>query len=66
MKKFVTTLSLFVFSIGLFAQFDGVNLALNKPATVSSAIQPASNAVDGNYTTRWGSLFANPQSMSFS
>jgi endo-1,3-1,4-beta-glycanase ExoK len=35
-----------------FAQTD---LALNKVATASTAALPASNAVDGNGTTRWGS-----------
>ena len=32
-----------------------VDLALNKTATASTAALPASNAVDGNGTTRWGS-----------
>lgn len=36
----------------VFAQTD---LALNKPAFASSAGLPASNAVDGNGSTRWGS-----------
>jgi RHS repeat-associated protein len=44
----------------------GVNLALNKTATVSSiqgsnAVTTDPNAVDGNLTTRWGSFFADPQ-----
>ncbi len=42
----------------------GVNLALNKVATASSyenqAGNPASNAVDGNATTKWGSAFVDP------
>jgi hypothetical protein len=40
------------------------NLALNHPATASSlenAGSPASNAVDGNLTTRWSSAFSDPQ-----
>jgi len=40
------------------------NLALNHPATASSlenASFPASNAVDGNLTTRWSSGFSDPQ-----
>jgi type 1 glutamine amidotransferase len=40
------------------------NLALNKPATASSVESgtfPASNAVDASTTTRWSSLFSDPQ-----
>lgn len=40
------------------------NLALNRPVTASStesATYPASAAVDGNSTTRWSSLFSDPQ-----
>jgi hypothetical protein len=40
------------------------NIALNHPATASSlenATLPASNAVDGNTTTRWSSQFSDPQ-----
>ncbi|MDD5261388.1 MAG: discoidin domain-containing protein [Methylacidiphilales bacterium] len=40
------------------------NLALNKPATASSlesTSYPASNAVDGNLSTRWSSQFSDPQ-----
>jgi hypothetical protein len=40
------------------------NLALNHPATASSlqsAAYPASNAVDGNLSTRWSSAFSDPQ-----
>jgi hypothetical protein len=39
------------------------NLALNKPVYVSSTQSgyPASNAVDGDVTTRWGSAFSDPQ-----
>jgi len=42
----------------------GLNLALNKPVTVSSVENPATpgtNAVDGILTTRWASAFSNPQ-----
>lgn len=40
-----------------------VNLALNKPAMVSSTQSgfPASNAVDGNNGTRWASDWSDPQ-----
>ena len=40
------------------------DLALNHPATASSlqsAAYPASNAVDGNLSTRWSSAFSDPQ-----
>jgi hypothetical protein len=40
------------------------NVALNRPATASSlenATFPASNAVDGNLSTRWSSAFSDPQ-----
>src|SRR5216683_2292411 len=40
------------------------NVALNHPATASSlenATFPASNAVDGNVSTRWSSAFSDPQ-----
>ena len=40
------------------------NLALNKPVMTSSnesAAYLGSNAVDGNYTTRWSSAFSDPQ-----
>jgi ABC-type Fe2+-enterobactin transport system substrate-binding protein len=53
----------FILSTNLHCQFNGINLALNKPATASSAIQPASNAVDGNYTTRWESEFSDNSKM---
>lgn len=42
-----------------------VNIALNKPVTTSSddpsGTLPGSNAVDGSTTTRWGSIFTDPQ-----
>lgn len=41
-----------------------VNIARNKPVTVSSeetADYVKANAVDGNLTTRWSTLFADPQ-----
>lgn len=40
------------------------NIALNKPVTVSSTetgANVASNAVDGNNTTRWSSVYSDPQ-----
>src|SRR5216683_1231914 len=40
------------------------NVALNHPATASSlenSTFPASNAVDGNVSTRWSSAFSDPQ-----
>jgi mannan endo-1,4-beta-mannosidase len=40
------------------------NLATNKPVTVSSTeagANVAANAVDNSYTTRWSSLYADPQ-----
>ncbi|MFJ9078232.1 discoidin domain-containing protein [Streptomyces sp. NPDC102278] len=46
----------------------GTNIALNKPATASSAQAsygdcpcPAGNATDGNTTTRWASDWSDPQ-----
>jgi len=43
------------------------NIALNKTATATSVqggfTYPASSAVDGNTTTRWGSEFYEPQSL---
>jgi hypothetical protein len=53
----------------VFGTFDttactGSNLALNHPATASSAengASPASAAVDGNTATRWSSAFSDPQ-----
>lgn len=40
-----------------------LGIAYNKPATSSSIYTglPASQAVDGDWTTRWSSLFADPQ-----
>ncbi len=43
----------------LYAQTD---LALNKVATASTALQPAANAVDGNGGTRWESAVATDPS----
>ena len=40
------------------------NIALDRPATASSVqsgTYPASNAVDGNSSTRWSSAFSDPQ-----
>jgi hypothetical protein len=42
----------------------GTNIAQGKPTTSSSAEStqfPASNATDGNITTRWSSAFSDPQ-----
>ncbi|WEK55864.1 MAG: discoidin domain-containing protein [Candidatus Cohnella colombiensis] len=39
----------------------GTNVALNKPTYVSSAAQPASQAVDGNDSTRWVSNASDDQ-----
>jgi beta-glucanase (GH16 family)/uncharacterized protein YndB with AHSA1/START domain len=42
----------------------GTNLAQGRPTTASSTESgtfPASNATDGNVTTRWSSLFSDPQ-----
>ena len=42
----------------------GTNIAQGKPTTASSAesaLFPASNATDGNITTRWSSAFSDPQ-----
>ncbi|MEY9907261.1 hypothetical protein ABIA35_003490 [Catenulispora sp. MAP12-49] len=43
---------------------NGTNLSQGKPATASStesSSYPASNAVDGNSSTRWSSQFSDPQ-----
>ena len=49
--------------VGVTTAFPPVNLALNKPVTVSSTQSgyPGSNAVDGNLTTRWASAWSDPQ-----
>lgn len=50
--------------VSVTATFPPVNLALNKPVTVSSvqsSSYPGSNAVDGNTGTRWSSAFSDPQ-----
>jgi beta-glucanase (GH16 family) len=42
----------------------GTNIALGKPTTASSlenSTFPASNATDGNLSTRWSSAFSDPQ-----
>ncbi len=54
--RLLTLLLLFCNS-KLYAQTD---LALNKTATASTAALPASNAVDGNGATRWGSSPVDP------
>ncbi|MFC1424670.1 discoidin domain-containing protein [Streptacidiphilus sp. N1-12] len=46
------------------AAASGTDIALGKPTTASSAESaqfPASNATDGNITTRWSSGFSDPQ-----
>ncbi|MBN2485598.1 MAG: discoidin domain-containing protein [Bacteroidales bacterium] len=51
-------------AISSFTVSNRLNLALNKPVTVSSvenAGTPASAAVDGNSDTRWSSAFSDPQ-----
>jgi beta-glucanase (GH16 family) len=40
---------------------NAANLALHKPATASSAKQPARNAFDGNVQSRWESDASDPQ-----
>ena len=46
------------------ASCDTTNIALHQPTTASSIQDPswpASNATDGNLTTRWSSAFSDPQ-----
>jgi hypothetical protein len=46
------------------ASSSGTNIAKGKPTTASSAesaLFPATNATDGNVTTRWSSAFSDPQ-----
>ena len=53
-----------VFGTGGGSTCGTTNVALNRPATASSlenATFPASNAVDGNLSTRWSSAFSDPQ-----
>ena len=59
MKNLFLVLSLFT-NLHISAQ----NLALNKAVNSSSdesGVLTASNAVDGNFTTRWASAFSDPQ-----
>jgi len=62
--------SLFSFEVygNVVRSVSALNLAAHRPATASSvAFDPtyaASNAVDGNPTTRWSSEFSDPQWMS--
>ena len=51
------------FEVSATPRVSSVNLALNKPVTVSSTQSgfPGGNAVDGNLSTRWGSAFSDPQ-----
>jgi CxxC motif-containing protein (DUF1111 family) len=53
----LVALALLLGSAPLYAQVD---LALNKNASASTAIQAAGNAVDGNAGTRWESASADP------
>ena len=64
MVSFATGLTLALVPSAAWAACDSANIALNRPATSSStesASFPASAAVDGNASTRWSSLFADPQ-----
>ena len=62
MKK---TIFLLLLSVFFQCSLQGQNIALNKAVTTSSndgsGTMPGSNAVDGNSTTRWGSVFSDPQ-----
>lgn len=51
------------FEVNATPRVSSVNLALNKPVTVSSTQSgyPGGDAVDGNLSTRWGSDFSDPQ-----
>jgi hypothetical protein len=51
------------FEVNATPKVSSVNLALNKPVTVSSTQSgyPGGNVVDGNLSTRWGSSFSDPQ-----
>lgn len=51
MKKITLLIALMVFTIG-----QSQNLALNGTASASSELNPASNAIDGNTSTRWESV----------
>jgi hypothetical protein len=53
-----------VFGTGSGSGCAPTNLALNQPTTASSlqnSTLPASNATDGNLSTRWSSAFSDPQ-----
>ncbi|MFL5728298.1 MAG: lectin-like domain-containing protein, partial [Cytophagaceae bacterium] len=52
------------FSLPPFTSYQGKNQAVSKKAVASSTESiafPASNAIDGNMTTRWSSLASDPQ-----
>jgi hypothetical protein len=51
------------FEVNATPRVSSVNLALNKPVTVSSTQSgyPGGNAVDGNLSTRWASAWSDPQ-----
>ena len=55
--------SFYGYSLYEFQIYSKPNLALNKPAssTNETAAYTADKAVDGNLTTRWSSLYSNPQ-----
>ncbi|MNZ93308.1 Hyaluronoglucosaminidase precursor [compost metagenome] len=56
--------SFYGYSLYEFQVYGKPNLALNKSATSSSnetSTLTADKAVDGNVTTRWASLYSNPQ-----
>ncbi len=58
MKRVIFTI---IVLLGAYGWLSGQNLALNNPASASTEIQSASNAVDGNSGTRWESVSADPQ-----
>jgi beta-glucosidase len=69
MKQWVPLVALIAVAVALPARSSAdatTNLALDAVATASSsesAQYPASNAVDGDATTRWSSAFADPQTL---
>jgi hypothetical protein len=56
--------ALFTWTVGSGGSCGTTNIALHQPTTASSiqgAAWPASNATDGNLSTRWSSAFSDPQ-----
>jgi len=51
----------FLVALMFFAFAQSQNLALSGTATASNEFQPASNAIDGNASTRWETDFSDPQ-----